>query len=140
MQLDQQRSHRNHTMRMPKWSQKLKFRLPEYISPRNTWRRKIYAAAVAAANKQGGSYPEDAKLAVEVKLYLRGRALEIHDVDNRLKDVLDALQGRMGGSKAVRQFVPIIHNDRQVYRVVISKSSPPGQSHELGHVLVLQLK
>jgi hypothetical protein len=38
------------------------------------------------------------------------RALEIHDVDNRLNDVLDALQGRMGGSKAVRKFEPIILN------------------------------
>jgi Holliday junction resolvase RusA-like endonuclease len=121
---------------MPKSSQKLKFRLPEYVSPRNTWRRKIYAAAVAAANKQGVSYPEDAKLAVEVRLYLRGRALEIHDVDNRLKDILDALQGRMGGSKAVRKFAPIIQNDRQVYRVVVTKSLPPKQSLGLGHVSI----
>ena len=29
------------------------------------------------------SYLEDAKLSVEVRLYLRGRRLEIHDVDNR---------------------------------------------------------
>lgn len=68
------------------------------------------------------------------------RALEIHDVDNRLKDILDALQGRMGGSKAVRMFAPIILNDRQVYRVVVSKSSPPGQSHGLGHVAVSPLR
>jgi Holliday junction resolvase RusA-like endonuclease len=110
--------------------------LPEYVSPRNAWRREIYKAATEAVKKQGVSYPEDAKLAVEVKLYLRGRALEIHDVDNRLKDILDALQGRMGGSKAVRKFVPIIHNDRQVYRVVITKSRPPKQSLGLGHVSV----
>ena len=75
-------------------------------------------------------------MAVEVKLYLRGRALEIHDVDNRLNDILDALQGRAGGSKAVRKLKPIILNDRQVYRVVVTKSSPPGQSHGLGHVVV----
>ena len=81
---------------MAKPKQKLKFRLPEYVSPRNAWRRKIYASALLAAKKQGVSYPEDAKLSVEVRLYLRGRALEIHDVDNRLKDILDALQGRMG--------------------------------------------
>jgi len=125
---------------MAKVRQKLKFRLPEYMSPRNTWRRKIYAAALEAVKKQGVSYAEDAKLAVEVKLYLRGRALEIHDLDNRLKDILDALQGRMGGSKAVRRFVPIIHNDRQVFRVVVTKSSPPQQSLGLGHVSVLRLR
>ncbi len=120
-----------------KTRQKLKFRLPEYVSPRNAWRKKIYASALAAAKKQGVSYPEDTKLAVEVRLYLRGRKLEIHDVDNRLKDVLDALQGRMGGSKAIRKFVPIIQNDRQVYRVVITKSAPPKQSLGLGHVFVM---
>ena len=64
-------------------SLKLKFRLPEYVNPRNAWRREIYKAALEAVKKQGVSYPEDAKLSVEVKLYLRGRALEIHDVDNR---------------------------------------------------------
>jgi Holliday junction resolvase RusA-like endonuclease len=125
---------------MAKVRQKLKFRLPEYVSPRNAWRREIYKAATEAVKKQGVSYPEDAKLAVEVKLYLRGRALEIHDVDNRLKDILDALQGRMGGSKAVRKFAPIIQNDQQVYRVVVTKSSPPGQSHGLGHVSVSRMR
>jgi Holliday junction resolvase RusA-like endonuclease len=125
---------------MAKVRQRLKFRLPEYVSPRNAWRREIYDSAMAAVMKQRVSFPDDAKLAVEVKLYLRGRALEIHDVDNRLKDILDALQGRMGGSKAVRKLVPIIQNDRQVYRVVVTKSSPPGQSHGLGHVLVSHLR
>ena len=125
---------------MPQHKQKLKFRLPEYEGPRNAWRRKIYDSAMAAVKKQGVSYPEDAKLAVEVKLYLRGRKLEVHDVDNLLKDILDALQGRMGGSKAVRKFVPIIQNDRQVFRVVITKSLPPKQSLGLGHVSVVRMR
>jgi hypothetical protein len=47
---------------------------------------------MAAVKKQGVSYPEDAKLSVEVRLYLRGRALEIHDVDNRS----EAKIGRQG--------------------------------------------
>jgi hypothetical protein len=68
---------------MAKPKQKLKFRLPEYVNPRNAWRKKIYASAIAAVKKQGVSYPEDAKLSVEVRLYLRGRALDVHDVDNR---------------------------------------------------------
>ena len=121
---------------MAKLKQKLKFRLPEYVSPRNAWRKKIHAAALKVANQQGVEYGPEVKLAVEVKLYLHGRALEIHDVDNRLKDILDALQGRMGGSKAVRKFEPIIFNDRQVYRVTIAKFPPPKQSHGLGHVTV----
>ena len=125
---------------MAKPRQKLKFRLPEYVTPRNAWRKEIHDVALKAARKQGVEYGPETKLAVDVKLYLRGRALDIHDVDNRLKDILDALQGRMGGSKAVRKFVPIIQNDRQVFHVVISKSSPPGQSHGLGHVTVTRLR
>jgi hypothetical protein len=35
--------------------------------------------------------------------------------------------------------VPIIHNDRQVYRVVITKSFPPKQNLGLGHVLILRM-
>ena len=35
---------------------------------------------------------------------------------------------------------PIILNDRQVYRVVVNKSAPPGQSHGLGHVAVSMLR
>ena len=121
---------------MAKPKQKLKFRLPKYESPRNAWRKRIYAAALQAAENQGVEYGSEAKLAVEVKLYLRGRTLEIHDVDNRLKDILDALQGRAGGSKAIRQLQPIILNDRQIYRVIVTKSPPPKQSLGLGHVTI----
>ena len=125
---------------MAKSKQKLKFRLPEYVSPRNAWRKLIHAAALKAAKQQGVEYGPEVKLAVEVKLYLHGRALEIHDVDNRLKDILDALQGRAGGSKAIRQLQPIILNDRQIYRVTIIKSVPPKQSLGLGHAAVSLLK
>ena len=121
---------------MAKPKQKLKFRLPKYESPRNAWRKKIHATALKAAKEQGVEYGPEAKLAVEVKLYLRGRALEVHDVDNRLKDILDALQGRAGGSKAVQKLRPIILNDRQIYRVTITKSVPPKQSLGLGHIAV----
>ena len=125
---------------MAKPKQKLKFRLPEYVSPRNAWRRRIHAAALRAAKQQGVEYGPETKLAVDVKLYLRGRALEIHDVDNRLKDILDALQGRAGGSKAIRKLKPIILNDRQIYRVTITKSVPPKQSLGLGHVAVSSVR
>jgi hypothetical protein len=49
----------------------------------------------------------------------------IVDVDNRLKDILDALQGRFGGSKAVRSKTRLFENDRQVCRVVIEKQPIP---------------
>jgi hypothetical protein len=35
-----------------------------------------------------------------------------------LKDILDALQGRAGGSKKIRRLAPLIPNDSQIYRVI----------------------
>jgi hypothetical protein len=46
-------------------------------------------------------------------------------VDNRLKDILDALQGRFGGSKSARSKTRLFENDRQVCRVVIEKQPIP---------------
>jgi len=65
------------------------------------------------------------KLEVSLRLYFSGdRSTEIHDVDNRLKDCLDALQGRVGGTKtkAGRTLKPIVPNDRQIWRVVVQKT------------------
>jgi hypothetical protein len=63
-------------------------------------------------------------------------ALLSHDVDNRLKDIMDALQGRAGGSKKLRAYSPIIPNDKQIFRVIIEKSLPPPQSKGLGHLII----
>jgi hypothetical protein len=61
-----------------------------------------------------------------VLLYLKkGKRHDIHDVDNRLKDILDALQGRFGGSKTIKSKSRLIQNDRQVCRVVIEKQKIP---------------
>ena len=82
------------------------------------------------------SYRRNDRLAVALVLYFDGAAIGFHDVDNRLKDVLDALQGRMGGPKAVRRNQPLIPNDSQVFRVAVTKMLPPPQSHGLGHVTI----
>jgi Holliday junction resolvase RusA-like endonuclease len=60
----------------------------------------------------------------------------MHDVDNRLKDILDALQGRAGGPKSTRKLKAIIPNDSQVFCVTVEKLPAPWQSHGLGHVRV----
>jgi hypothetical protein len=117
---------------MTKRALKLKIRLPSYVHPRLAWRKAIYGQAKLV----GAVYRPEDKLEVVVRLYLDGHALLTHDVDNRLKDILDALQGRIGGSKAIRRFVPIIPNDNQVYRVIIEKLAAPAQSHGLGHLIV----
>jgi hypothetical protein len=92
---------------MAKPKQKLKFRLPEYVNPRNAWRKEIHDVALKAANDQGVEYGPEVKLAVEVKLYLHGRALEIHGVDNRLKDILDAFLGGWAAARRSGSLCPL---------------------------------
>ncbi len=52
----------------------------------------------------------------------------MHDIDNRLKDILDALQGRVGGSKGKKPLKQIIPNDRQVFRLTGVKKTAETES------------
>jgi len=58
------------------------------------------------------------------------------DADNRLKDIMDALQCRAGGSKKRRILSPIIPNDKQIYRVTVEKALLPKQSKGMGHLVI----
>ncbi len=68
-------------------------------------------------------YSEADWLAVEVQFVMTPAMLQFHDVDNRLKDVLDALQARVGGPKKIRRLAPIIPNDYQIVRATVEKVS-----------------
>jgi len=81
-------------------------------------------------------YLPDDKLELEIVLYLGSQELRFQDVDNRLKDIMDALQGRAGGTKKVTTMAPIIANDSQIYKVTIEKRHPPKQSRGLGHLTI----
>lgn len=121
---------------MAKRKTKLTIRIPPYEPPRNTWRHKIHRIVLLEAEKAKVSYRPSDKLELKVRLYLTEGPLFSHDLDNRLKDIMDALQGRAGGSKKVRTLSAIIPNDRQVFRIVIEKSLPPKQSKGFGHLIV----
>ncbi len=128
---------------MPKRPLKLKIRIPQYESPRNSWREAIHKAVANAQEETSVKYTREDKLEVVLQLYFTDpRAAEIHDVDNRLKDCLDALQGRVGGTKtkATRKLEPIIPNDRQIWRVTVAKSLAPKQaSSGIGHLTIRRL-
>ncbi|OGB92826.1 MAG: hypothetical protein A3H39_01805 [candidate division NC10 bacterium RIFCSPLOWO2_02_FULL_66_22] len=128
---------------MPKRPLRLKIRIPLYEAPRNSWREAIHRAVAEAQNQTSVKYTRDDKLEVFLQLYFTdARSAEIHDVDNRLKDCLDALQGRVGGTKttAVRKLEPIIPNDRQIWRVTVAKSLAPKQARSgLGHLTIRRL-
>ena len=101
---------------------RLKIRLPEYAFPRNKWRKKIYDA-------------------INKKLYEKGeRKIKFIDVDNRLKDVMDALQARWGGKISKNNSIPLIENDNTIYKVTVEKRIPPWQSKGLGHLIIQRMK
>lgn len=114
----------------------LKVRLPKYVTPRLRWRRLVYDIVERKAEEAGISYTKNDRLELNVKLYFKGSAISFHDVDNRLKDVMDALQGRIGGSKKIRNFRPVIPNDSLIYKVTVEKMLPPKQSHGMGHLII----
>jgi len=95
---------------------------------------------MTALKDKGIEYATDQKLELHVTLYLAEPEINLHDVDNRLKDIMDSLQGRMGGSKKEQRFKRIIPDDRQIYKVTIEKRQPPIQSHGLGHLEIRKCK
>jgi len=121
---------------MAKRRQSLRVRIPPYRNPRNAWRDSIHAELVKASESRGVVYQPKDKLELIITLYLDEAGLKIHDVDNRLKDIMDALQGRTGGPKSTRHLKPIIFNDHQVFRATIEKVLAPGQSHGMGHLVI----
>jgi len=128
---------------MAKAHKTLTVRLPAYpreknsgISTRRLEWRSLILRAVRKQNRNGIKYQKVEPLELHVRLYLGKSALTMHDLDNRLKDIMDALQGRIGGSKARKPRNPIIPNDSQVWRILAEKGAPPPQSHGLGHLTI----
>lgn len=81
-------------------------------------------------------YTTHQKMELRITLNLAEPRIEFHDVDNRLKDIMDCLHGRMGGSKKEQLYKRLIPNDRQIYKVTIENKQPPIQSHGLGHLKI----
>src|SRR5574338_1476903 len=91
--------------------------LPAYRTDRKKWRQEILACARAAVNARLKPWPVDGPFDVVLLLYFtKGKQHDKHDVDNRLKDVLDALQGAFfdKGKGKHRAADRIIKNDRRV--------------------------
>lgn len=124
---------------MAKRPRTMKFRIPPYKTPRNAWREAIYQAAKAARKKSDVAYEATDLLQLDVLVYMDEGELSFHDVDNRLKDIMDALQGRIGGAKAARNHQPIVPNDSQFYRVTVEKRLTAPQSLKMGHVHIKKM-
>jgi len=82
-----------------------------------SWRKRVWRELQKSEHIRFGR----AKVELRVWGYLPQRM----DIDNCLKNIIDALQGAIGGSKPNRKKrFKIIENDNQVYRVVIQKKDP----------------
>ena len=126
---------------MSKRQYKLHIRLPEYKHPRNSWRCAINKVVVDAMKEKNVIYTSKDKLEIIICLYFDESKLKVVDIDNRLKDIMDALQGHVGGKgKKKRGLKPIIPNDSQIYRVIAEKCLPPKQSHRIGHLIIRKYK
>jgi Holliday junction resolvase RusA-like endonuclease len=109
---------------MKKSAKTIRTKIPSYRKDRQQWRRKILDNVRSAAEEGEIQYDEDQYLEVEVLLYMTsGKRDEIHDVDNRLKDIFDALQGRFRGPLGKK--LRLIKNDNKIRRAIIEKRPTP---------------
>lgn len=102
------------------------------------WRRGIHEAIVKAQEQGDVQYSNTDKLEVEIRFHLRDRKLTILDLDNRLKDVLDALQGMVGEKGKSGGLRPIIPNDNQIYRLIAEKRLAPKVNREALSTIVIR--
>lgn len=99
---------------MTSGARRLRMVLPRYATTAAEWKRSIHAAALAASVDQEVRFLAGEPLAVEIVLHMRG-GLARRDVDNRVKQVLDAIQGRLGNGGKVPG---LVLDDNQVFRIV----------------------
>lgn len=108
---------------MAKPRQTIRAVLPTYQKDRQKWRKQILRNVRRVKEEKGIEYAPEQLFAVEVILYMdRGKRHDIHDIDNRLKDILDALQGAFRGSG---RKLRLIKNDNKICKATIEKRPTP---------------
>ncbi|MDE3101330.1 MAG: hypothetical protein KGJ98_03760 [Chloroflexota bacterium] len=109
--------------------------LPAYGRPRNEWRRRVHAAVLEALTRRGVGYQPADRLEVRLALALDDRPLDVHAVDERVKDVVDALGGRIAGPRSRRRIAPIVADD-QIARIVLEKAPRRRRGRSLGELAI----
>jgi hypothetical protein len=94
--------------------------LPPYAPPRNEWRRRVHAAVLEAQTGRGVGYRESDQLELRVSIFLGARSLDVHEVDERVKDIVDSLDGRIAGRRSRRRIAPIVSGG-QIRRVILER-------------------
>lgn len=96
--------------------------LPSYAPPRNEWRRRVHAAVLEAQTFRGVGYRESDQLELRASIFLPSRPLDLHDIDERVKDMVDALEGRIAGRRSRRRIAPIVASG-QIRRVILERDT-----------------
>ncbi len=109
--------------------------LPAYAPPRNEWRRRVHAAVLEAQTFRGVGYRESDRLELRISLYLGQRGLDVHETDERVKDIVDALEGRIAGRRSRRRIAPIVTSG-QVLRVILEKDTRVPRGRPLGQLTI----
>ncbi len=109
--------------------------LPAYAPPRNEWRRRVHAAVLEAQTFRGVGYRESDRLELRISLYLGQRGLDVHETDERVKDIVDALEGRIAGRRSRRRIAPIVMSG-QVLRVILEKDTRVPRGRPLGQLTI----
>ena len=113
--------------------------LPAYAPPRNEWRRRVHAAVLEAQTFRGVGYRESDRLELRIVFMLGARSLDIHDLDERVKDIVDALEGRIAGRRSRRRIAPIVGHD-QIRRIVLEKDTRVPRGRPLGLLTIARYR
>jgi len=114
--------------------------LPAYTSPRNEWRRRVHAAVLEAQTSRGVGYHESDRLELRVVLFLASRALDIHEIDERIKDIVDALGGRIAGPRSQRRIAPIVPLPDQIRQIILEKDTRSVRGRPLGQLTIARYR
>lgn len=113
--------------------------LPAYAPPRNEWRRRVHAAVLEAQTFRGVGYRENDRLELRVSLFLGQRPLDVHETDERVKDIVDALEGRIAGRRSRRRIAPIV-TAGQILRIILEKDARVPRGRPLGVLTVSRFR
>ncbi|HET7699555.1 MAG TPA: hypothetical protein VFM06_01670 [Candidatus Limnocylindria bacterium] len=113
--------------------------LPAYAPPRNEWRRRVHSAVLEAQTTRGVGYRESDELELRISLFLGPRPLDLHETDERVKDIVDALEGRIAGRRSRRRIAPIVSSG-QIRRVVLEKDTRTLRGRPLGLLTIARYR
>ena len=114
--------------------------LPGYAAPSNEWRRRVHSAVLDAQTSRGVGYRESDRLELRIALFLGQRALDIHEIDERVKDILDALGGRIAGPRSRRRIAPIVPLPDQIRRIILEKDTRSLRGRPLGQLTIARYR